>query len=185
MWGILGPRPCVIKYDNTIARMKRATPHLSPDAFWRYQRGLDLVHAALRPGGRELEVRFRYGQAYRVDVASLGLRSPAILATLGNDPRVVVVGWRDGSMADVPVSAILTVAEPAYRGQVTQKAATVGAKVRALRLASGRTAIEVAQAAGMARSNFARLEASRHEPRLTTLRRVAEALAVPLDALLG
>jgi len=61
----------------------------------------------------------------------------------------------------------------------------VGEKVRALRLASGRTAMEVASAAGMARSNFARLEASRHEPRLSTLRRVAEALAVPLDALVG
>jgi len=43
--------------------------------------------------------------------------------------------------------------------------------------------MEVAEAAGMARSNFARLEASRHEPRLATLRRVAEALAVPLGAL--
>ncbi len=43
--------------------------------------------------------------------------------------------------------------------------------------------MEVAAAAGMARSNFARLESSRHEPRLATLRRVAEALAVPLGAL--
>jgi len=74
-------------------------------------------------------------------------------------------------------------AEPAFRARVTRKASTVGARVRALRLASGRTAMEVAVAAGMARSNFARLEASRHEPRLATLRRVAEALAVPHDAL--
>jgi DNA-binding XRE family transcriptional regulator len=100
--------------------MKRTTPRLPPAEFWRDRRGLDLVHAALRPGGRELEA----------------------------------------------------------------KAATVGAKVRALRRASGRTAIEVAEAAGMARSNFARLEADRHEPRLGTLRRVAEALDVPLEALL-
>jgi len=169
----------------TSATVKRSTPHLPPAAFWRDRRGLEMVHAALLPGRKKLDVRFRYGQAYRIDVASLGLRSPAILAALGMDPRVVVVGFPDGSMEDVPASAILTVAEPAYRDQVTLKAASVGAKVRALRLASGRTAIEVAEAAGMARSNFARLEASRHEPRLSTLRRVAEALAVPLDALLG
>jgi DNA-binding XRE family transcriptional regulator len=142
-----------------------------------------MVHAALRPGGGKLEVRFRYGQVYRVEVASLGLPSPALFATLGSDPREVVVGRLDGSMDDVPGSAILTVAEPAFRAQITRKASTVGEKVRALRLASGRTAMEVAEAAGLARSNFARLEAGRHEPRLATLRRVAEALAVPLSTL--
>jgi DNA-binding XRE family transcriptional regulator len=163
--------------------MKRTNPHRPPDEFWRDRRGLDLVFAALRPGRKELEVRFRYGQTYRIESTSLGLRLPAILATLGDDPRVVVMGLQDGSTVDVPASAILTLAEPAYRSKVTQEAVTVGAKVRALRLASGRTAMEVAEAAGMARSNFARLEASRHEPRLATLRRVAEALALPLEAL--
>jgi DNA-binding XRE family transcriptional regulator len=93
-----------------------------------------------------------------------------------------VVGMKDGSMEDVPASAILALAEPAFRARVTRKASTVGERVRALRVASGRTAMEVAAAAGMARSSFARLEASRHEPRLATLRRVAEALGVPLDA---
>jgi len=43
----------------------------------------------------------------------------------------------------------------------------------------------VAEASGMARSNFARLEAGKHEPRLDTLRRVADALGVPADALIG
>jgi DNA-binding XRE family transcriptional regulator len=129
-------------------------------------------------------VRFRYGQSYVLEVEALGLPQPALVAALGDDPQVVVMALEGAPMVDVPASAILTLAEPAYRATVTRSATTVGAKIRALRLASGRTAVEVAEAAGMARSNFARLEASRHEPTLATLRRVAEALAVPLDALL-
>ena len=164
--------------------MKRTPKTRPPDEFWRDRRGLDLVHAALRPGGKVLEVRFRWGQRYEVEVENLGFDRPPLLATLGDDPRVVVLGLRDGSMADVPATAILAIAEPAYTAKVTAKADTVGAKVRALRLAAGRTASEVAEASGMARSNYARLEMGRHEPRLSTLRRVAGALGQPLEALL-
>lgn len=162
------------------------TPPTPPTAapFWHDRRGLDLVAARLLPGGRELEVRFRFGQTYRVEPAALGLAGRALLATLGRDPRTLVVGLAKGALVDVPSTAILAVAEPAYRAALTRKAHSVGARVRALRLAQGRTAMAVAAAAGMARSNFARLEAGRHEPRLGTLRRVADALGVPADALL-
>lgn len=59
-----------------------------------------------------------------------------------------------------------------------------GARLRALRLAAGRTASEVAQAAGMARSNYARLESGRHQAATRTLHRAATALGVPLAELL-
>lgn len=146
---------------------------------------MDLAAAHLLPGGKALEVRFRGGQSYRLEAAALGLEGRLLLATLGTDPRAVVVARAGGGMVDVPVTAILALTEPAYRAALTRKADTVGARVRALRQASGRTAMAVAEAAGMARSNFARLEAGTHEPRLSTLRRVAEALGVPLDALVG
>jgi DNA-binding XRE family transcriptional regulator len=164
-----------------------ARPPTPPPAapFWQDRRGLELFSAHLLPGGRELEVRFRFGQSYRLEPAALGLEGRAVLATIGADPRTLVVGLARGGLVDVPSTAILTLAEPAYRAALTRKATTVGARVRALRLAQGRTAMEVAAASGMARSNFARLEAGRHEPRLATLRRVAEALGVPPDALLG
>ena len=61
----------------------------------------------------------------------------------------------------------------------------VGARIRALREAAGLRASEVAAAAGMARSNYARLESGRHEPGVRTLARAAAALRVPLAAFLG
>ncbi|MBI5068831.1 MAG: type II toxin-antitoxin system VapC family toxin [Deltaproteobacteria bacterium] len=63
--------------------------------------------------------------------------------------------------------------------------ATPGARLRALRAAAGLRAHEAAQAAGMAPSNWARLESGRHAPALATLARAARALRVPISALLG
>lgn len=62
---------------------------------------------------------------------------------------------------------------------------SAGARIRALRRASGRSASALAAAAGMARSNWARLESGRHDPGVRTLGRAAAALRVPLAALLG
>jgi DNA-binding XRE family transcriptional regulator len=152
--------------------------------FWRARGGLDLAAAALLPSRRELEVRFRGGQTYRATPASLGLAKVGY-AVVGTDLRTLVIGLLDGDVHEVPSTAVLAVAEPAYREDVTRRARTPGERVRALRLAAGRTAMEVAAAAGMARSNFARLEAGTHEPRLATLRRVADALGVGLEALVG
>lgn len=61
----------------------------------------------------------------------------------------------------------------------------VGAGIRILRESRGLRASEVARAAGMARSNYARLESGRHHPGLRTLARAAAALRVPLAELLG
>ena len=58
------------------------------------------------------------------------------------------------------------------------------ARIRELRQAAGLSAVEVATAAGMARSNYARLESGRHQPGLITLQRVAAALGVALAELL-
>lgn len=62
---------------------------------------------------------------------------------------------------------------------------SAGARIRALRRASGRSASALAAAAGMARSNWARLESGRHDPGVRTLGRAAAALGVPLAAILG
>ena len=62
--------------------------------------------------------------------------------------------------------------------------AAVGARLRELRRAAGLRACQVAEAAGMARSNYARLEAGRHRPSLATLARAAAALRVPVAELL-
>lgn len=64
-------------------------------------------------------------------------------------------------------------------------AGRLAGRLRSLRRAMGARGSEVARAAGMARSNYARLESGRHAPSLATLERVAAALRVPLAALLA
>lgn len=155
--------------------------------FWREAGGLDLTHACLLPGGRTVEIRFRGGQVYRLAPGSLGIKPPVLLATLGPDPRALMVFGGGGELVAIPVEQVLASCEPAFVGDQAARqarASTVGARVRALRIASLRPAKEIAAAAGMAPSNYARLEASRVEPRLATLRRLANALDVPLEDLI-
>jgi DNA-binding XRE family transcriptional regulator len=173
------------------ARRTHARQHTSRSParavpFWREPGGLDLAYAALRPGGLEAEVRFRFGQAYRLDLRRVGLEPPALLAALGPDPRALMVCLGGGTFVALPVERVLAACDPAFRRAQAARGArssTIGARIRALRLASGRTAAAVATAAGMARSNYARLESASHEPRFDTLRRVARALDVPVEAL--
>lgn len=142
----------------------------------------------LRPASQVLELRFRGGQDFRLDLRQVGLPAAAVYAVLDANPRVVVVGCSGGATVDLGAEQLLAACDPAFHDELAARSAersSVGARLRALRLASGRTALEVAAAAGMARSNYARLEASRHDPRLATLVRVAKALGVPLSALVS
>ncbi len=161
---------------------------VTPSAFWEEPGGLDLAVARLLPGGRVLEYRFRGGQAYRLDLAALGFAEPGLFAALDPKGRGVVLGLGASELVDVATNRLLAASEPAYQVAIRRAAAAperVGARIRTRRVAAGRTAMEVAEAAGMARSNYARLEASRHRPRLDTLERVAAALGVRVAELLG
>jgi DNA-binding XRE family transcriptional regulator len=163
--------------------MARRTSISPTDHFWREPGGLDLAMARVRPGGEELEFRFRFGQAYRVAIGKLGRGWRGLLAEPSPDARTLVLCLAGGEFVDVPVERLLAACEPSFRREQASRAAStapVGVRVRELRRASGRTAMAVAAAAGMARSNYARLEAGRHEPKLETLRRVAKALGLPV-----
>ena len=156
--------------------------------FWDEPGGLDLASARLLPGGQAIELRFRYGQVRQVELGALGFAGPALLATLGASGRDVVLALSSGQLVDLATTRLLAAAEPEYREALARAAEvppSAGALIRARRLAAGLTAMRVAEAAGMARSNYARLEASRHEPRVDTLRRVAAALGVGLPELLA
>ena len=71
----------------------------------------------------------------------------------------------------------------AYDGQGSPE--RIAARLRAARAAMGLRAATVAATAGMARSNYARVESGRHQSTLGTLQRVAAAIQVPLGELLG
>jgi DNA-binding phage protein len=159
----------------------------SPLPFWTESGGLDLASARLLPGGHAFELRFRGGQVYRIDLDALGFAGPGLLATPAATGSGVVLALSTGGLVEVATSRLLAAAEPAYRAALARAAEvppSVGALIRARRRAAGFTAMQVAAAAGMARSNYARLEASRHQPRIDTLRRVASALGVGLRELL-
>jgi transcriptional regulator with XRE-family HTH domain len=61
----------------------------------------------------------------------------------------------------------------------------LGMKVRALRDRRAMTQEVLAQKAGISRGYLARVETGRHEPTLTTLRKLAKALGVPVSELLA
>jgi transcriptional regulator with XRE-family HTH domain len=140
-----------------------AKPPTGP--FWHDPLGLDLAQAGLQPGSQILELRFRGGQAYRLDLRQLELPSAALYAVVDSDPRLVVVGCSGGATVDLGAEQLLATCDPAFRDELVARSAersSVGA-----------------------RSNYARLEAARHDPRLATLVRVAKALGVPLSALVS
>ncbi len=158
------------------------------DPFWHEPGGLDLAMARLQPGGKVLELRFRHGQTFQVAVEKLGAGWRGLMAEPSPEARAVVLGLQGGVFVDVPVERLLASCVPAFRRELAARAQAdlpVGVRIRELRRASGRTALSVAAAAGMARSNYARLEAARHQPRLETLQRVARALGVPVAAFFG
>jgi transcriptional regulator with XRE-family HTH domain len=61
----------------------------------------------------------------------------------------------------------------------------LGMKVRALRDRRAMTQEVLAKKAGISRGYLARVETGRHEPTLTTLRKLAKALGVPVSELLA
>ncbi len=156
--------------------------------FWDEAGGLDVASARLAPGGQAIDLRFRGGQFYQVALGALGFAGPGLMATPGGRAGGVVLALSQGGLVELSIERLLAAAEPRFRAALERAArtpASAGALIRARRLATRRTALEVAAAAGMARSNYARLEASRHQPRLDTLRRVAAALGLGVEELLA
>ena len=64
------------------------------------------------------------------------------------------------------------------------RARSIGALVQVHRSRRGWSQTELAERCGMARSNLARLESGRHEPLLSSVKRVASALGVRLSDLI-
>ncbi len=158
----------------------RARP---PDRFWLSPNGLRLEATGLDRRGA-LRVRFASGAEYSALPRQLGIRGRPISAALDDLEHGIVLTFANGRTTDVGSDLILHACEPAYvEAAVGPEPRAVGSRIRALRLAAGRSAAEVARAAGLARPNYSRLEAGRHEARVQTLLRVAAALKVPLAVL--
>ncbi len=174
-----------------MANTRRTGPSEPPSGtrpFWEDPLGLDIYLAHLLRGAQTLYLRLRFGQAYEIPLAALGFAGPGQIA--GPDPkrRGIVLLFVADERVELSVRHLLSVADPAYREAVQRAAAApkpVGARIRAHRVAARKTARALAAACGMAPANWARLEASRHSPRLATLERAAAALGLTVADLLG
>lgn len=60
----------------------------------------------------------------------------------------------------------------------------IGAKIKQLRLDRNLTQAQIADKIQMARPNYTRIESGKHEPSLTTLRKIADALEIDLQSLI-
>jgi DNA-binding XRE family transcriptional regulator len=169
--------PAVVARETMEEWGARAPP------FWCAPGGLRLEAVRLDRRG-VLRVRFASGAEYSVPPRQLGIRGRPVAAALDDLEHGIVLAFAGGRTTDIASDLVLHACEPAYdEAGMSRSPRAIGARIRALRLATGRSAAEVARAVGLARPNYSRLEAGRHEPRVQTLVRVAEALEVPLATL--
>lgn len=161
----------------------------APSVFWKEPRGLELRSVTYDQTDDEFVVAFRAGPEYRMGAGTLRLPASVTKASLDEVRHGVVVQLADGSETSFASDLVLYHSEPGYREAHEPKREgdqpDFGARIRALRLSAGLQAKDVAAAAGLAPSNYARLEASRHQPRVETLVRMAKALGVPLAKLVS
>ena len=158
-------------------------------AFWKGPRGLEIRAVRYDEEHDDFVIAFRAGREYRLPASVLEVPTAVEGAELDEFKHGVVVHLSDGSETSFASDLVLYECEPAYRAahraSGTEKKPDFGARIRTLRLTAGLPAKGVAAAAGLAPSNYARLEASRHQPRIETLVRVAKALGVPLADLVA
>lgn len=158
-------------------------------AFWKGPRGLEIRAVRYDEEHDDFVIAFRAGREYRLPASVLEVPTAVEGAELDEFKHGVVVHLSDGSETSFASDLVLYECEPAYRAahraSGTEKKPDFGARIRTLRLTAGLPAKGVAAAAGLAASNYARLEASRHQPRIETLVRVAKALGVPLADLVA
>ncbi len=163
------------------------TSESPPEPFWNKPRGLLLRDVWYDPKDDVFVVTFEAGATFRVSRAKVPHAGIVFAVALDEFRHGVGIAFADGTSADFASDWVLYECDDAYRKEHTSQATApeFGRRVREIRISKGLKAVEVAKACGMAPSNYARLEASKHRPSLETLGRVAAALAVPLARLVA
>jgi DNA-binding Xre family transcriptional regulator len=148
-----------------------------------------VLAASWVPWERCFKVTLAGGRVCRLPLNALReAREPALaqVCDLGGGVEVV---FTDGTWTDFGGDFAVYETDPSHRrnyspSRPTDWGAVAGRRVRQLRKARGWSAQKLAEMSGIAQPNIIRLERGRHEPRTSTLARVAEALEVDLQELL-
>lgn len=105
------------------------------------------------------------------------------------NPYQVVLSSATGESAEIPWDFARHYCDAEYRPRVESAGqrgqATLGARVRALRVASNLTQAALADAAGIGRVTLVRIEGGEQSPRYETLVSLAQALGCTLQALVA
>jgi DNA-binding XRE family transcriptional regulator len=144
-------------------------------------------------------VTFLDGRAYHLPRAAFAAdlecdhTSPVTAVTIGTDlDYYFTIHFASGATFEVPWDRVLYECEPTYehfKGRRLKQdrvdLAYEGRQVRRLRQQAGLTQATLAERAGLARPNLARVEAGRYRPSLETLERIARALGQPVSILVS
>ena len=153
--------------------------------------------AAFVDGMAALVVKFVDGRVYAVSLAELegADASRVTRVSLCSDGYAVAIEQESGNRLDVPWDVVLYHAEPRYpfykHGDDAQMRENerdlsqrrIGARVRAERAERGWTLADLSVRTGIKVPNLSRLEKGVHMPSLETLERIADAIGVPVVAL--
>lgn len=170
-----------------------AAPTESEESSQESQRTIS--RATYDDAARALTITMGTEKVYTLQISVLPESDPSDVTrvAVARNRRYIRVSQRSGNQFEVPWDAILYHCEPEYEyykgragsGGELERAVRIGGRIRELREAKGLTITEVAQRAGTERPNVSRLEHGRHLPSLDTIERLAEALEVPVAALVA
>jgi DNA-binding XRE family transcriptional regulator len=139
-------------------------------------------------------IEFSDGFVSGLTLEALGigdLRDGLVLeaATLTDWGQTLVLMRLDGTPFEIDSASIRAALDADFAGRLVRQAAasdeTLGARVRAARKARGLTQAQLGAAAGFDQAVISKLERGRHEPRIDTLSRIAEALGTSVGSLLA
>ena len=139
-----------------------------------------------------LYVRFGDGLERAVAWASLPFaRALAIeptTARAGHGGETVVLGDETGREVDVSAESLRAALDEHYRAALRRadegERRLVGARIRAVRESASLSQLELSRRSGIAQESLSRIETGQSDPRLGTLRKMAQGMGLSLNQLL-
>ncbi len=139
-----------------------------------------------------LYVRFRDGLERAVPWTSLPFARALALeptdAHVGHGGETVVLGDATGREVDVSAQSLRAALDDHYRAALRRaddgERRLVGARIRAVREGASLSQLELSRRSGVAQESLSRIETGHSDPRLGTLRRLAQGMGLSLNQLL-
>jgi DNA-binding XRE family transcriptional regulator len=139
-----------------------------------------------------LYVRFGDGLERAVRWAELPfarrLAMEPVAVSAGANGESVVVSDGAGRQMDVSAESLRAALDDEYRTRLDSgdesERRQVGARIRAVRVSTNLSQLELSRRSGIAQESLSRIETGRRDPRLGTLRRLALGMGLSLDQLL-